>query len=81
MASIETRLATLEANFANEKETLEKELHDVHEELAEVKKKLAYYDRMALRWGSIAIGALTIGAFAAMGFEKAKDKIIGWVLQ
>jgi hypothetical protein len=76
MASTETRLATLEADFRNEHERVEA----LKAEIVLLEKRISYYDRMALKWGSVSIGALTIGAFGVMGFDKAKDKIINWFM-
>lgn len=49
-------------------------------EIEELKRKLSYYDRMSLKWGSFCFGALAFGALLAMGVDKAKDKIISWFL-
>ena len=78
MASVETRLATLEANFHSEKHFLERQISTLQADLTDLQIKLAYYDRMALKWGYLAMGALTIAALATMGADKLKDKILSW---
>ncbi len=76
MASIETRVAHLEANFASEKALLEGEISELRDEIKSLKARLSYYDKMALKWGGFAIGILSVAAAIGLGADKLKDKLV-----
>lgn len=80
MPSLEVQVAELRVRFENEKARLEAEIAELKTEVEGLEERLTYYDRAALKWGSIGIGALSLGALMMMGLDKAKDKIIGWFL-
>ncbi len=50
------------------------------EKIAQHEKKLSYYDRNAIKWGSFCLGMLSFGAVMTMGFDKLKEKILHWVM-
>lgn len=57
---------------------LEMRLDALEKSNMELKEKVTYYDRLALRWGGIIIGAVTLGAIITMGFDKFRDKVLTW---
>jgi len=60
-------------------EYLEKGHAENQAEIKELKDKLGYYDRMALKWGSLCIGFVSFGALASMGFDRIKEKLLYWI--
>lgn len=48
--------------------------------IKELEKKLGYYDRMALKWGSLCIGFVSFGALASMGFDRLKEKLLHLIM-
>jgi len=54
------------------------ELEETKAELKEMEVKMAYYDRLALKWGGACMGALALGAAISGHFEKICNKI--WAL-
>lgn len=55
-------------------------LTKLEDEMQELERKVAYYDKMAAKWGGFIMGFLMLGTILAIGFDKAKDKILGWIL-
>jgi hypothetical protein len=70
------RIDEMEKKIAENKAEFTK-LHENNvSEIVELKKKLGYYDRMALKWGSLCIGFVSFGALASMGLDRIKEKLL-----
>lgn len=74
------RVKALEIQRENDRQQCDEMEVRLQGEIAELKKKVAYYDKMALKWGSFLMGVLFLGALLASGIDKLKDKIIAAVL-
>ena len=59
---------------------LEYEMEHMTKEVERLEVKVAYYDRMAIKWGWFVMGMLTLGAMIAAGFDKVKEKLISLFL-
>ncbi len=57
---------------------MEREIAELRKEQEDTKRWQRYYDRLSLKWGSFCFGALAFGAAMMMGFDKLKDKVVGW---
>lgn len=71
---IEHRLTDLESF----KESADEEILTLRQEIKDLEKKVAHYDKMALRWGGFAMGALCFSACISMSLDKLREKIIHW---
>lgn len=70
------RLTVLEMQ---QKEIL-KDLAASEAKVKDLEKRLGYYDKLALKYGSACLGALALGALLGGGLDKIKDKIWSWFL-
>lgn len=59
---------------------IKKDMQAAIDRLNMAEKRLAYYDKMALKAGFFSMGFLCFGAALSMGFDKLKDKLITWLL-
>ncbi len=59
---------------------LESEFKQAEVDIEALKIKVAYYDKMALKWGGACMGILVFGAVVGGHFDKLKEKIIEWFL-
>lgn len=71
--------------FERETALLKEKLKDVRAELDDVKNWKEKCDRVALKYGSFAMGVLTLGAIILIGLDKAWDRLgeilIAWGLK
>lgn len=77
---IAERVRTLEVLLQNEREDRSKMEAELKKDLEEVQTKLAYYDKMALKWGFFCLGIFTFGAMVWAGADKIKDKLLDRLL-
>lgn len=54
---------------------LQKRIHDLEEDNKHFKNWKSKCDRAALKWGSFAMGVLTLGALMVAGMDKITEKV------
>jgi len=57
----------------------QKALLDMQKRIEFLEKKMAYYDKMATRWGGMMIATIAIFSTLGMLWEKLGEKITGWL--
>ena len=79
----ETALPLIKAELEHEIKVLRDELERENEALLEriekAEEKLVYYDRIAIKYGTIAIAVVCIGAYLSAATDKAKEAIIKFI--
>lgn len=71
---------TRESNLYERLATLEEKERQSEKRLNELEIVMAYYNKLALKWGAGCIAILTTGAVIGGHFDKLKEKIIEWFL-
>ncbi len=72
-----TEIALLQRDVKELREQMEKKTDRIVTLEAQMKK----YDKMATKGGGIVLGLIIAGAMFANGFEKLRDKLLGYIMQ
>jgi hypothetical protein len=78
--TLEIELRHAREDLAKLESTAEKEIAKMDMEIKELERKVAYYDKMALKWGWFIMGIIAFGALVAGKADKLIDKLLGRVL-
>jgi hypothetical protein len=65
----------LKEEFESELDNIRSELQDERDRIKQLEEKLAYYDRAAVKYGTIAIVIIAIGAYLSSVSDKTREVI------
>ena len=73
---MERERESIKIDFEREIECVKEELEEERTRIKALEEKVAYYDRAALKYGTVAIVLISIGAYLSAASDKARESII-----